>query len=127
MKTLELRRATAADIPALARIEEACFPDPWSEGALSSHLASEATLTLVACLDGEAVGALLMGLMPPEGEIYRIATLPSARCRGVGRALLARGEELAQEAGVCRIFLDVRASNEPAKALYATHGYAQTG
>lgn len=68
-----------------------------------------------------------MGLMPPEGEIYRIATLPSARCRGVGRALLARGEELAQEAGVCRIFLDVRASNEPAKALYATHGYAQTG
>lgn len=124
---LEIRRATEADTAALARLEKDCFPDPWSEGALASHLASEATATLVACREGEIVGAILLGLTPPEGEIYRIATLPSCRRGGVGRALLTAAERTAREAGVARMFLDVRVSNEPARALYATHGYAQTG
>ena len=108
-------------------LEEACFPDPWSEGAIASHLASSATLTLLAVRDGEAVGAILMGLTPPEGEIYRIAALPEARRTGVGRALLAEGLSLAKAAGTERIFLDVRVSNEPARALYATHGFRETG
>ena len=127
MSFLECRAATALDLPALASIEEACFPDPWSEGAIASHLASDATLTLLAILDGEAVGAILMGLTPPEGEIYRIATLPEARRKGVGRALLAEGLSLSKAAGTERIFLDVRVSNEPARALYATHGFRETG
>ena len=124
---IKCRIATALDLPALARIEEACFPDPWSEGAIASHLASSATLTLLAVRDGEAVGAILMGLTPPEGEIYRIATLPEARRTGVGRALLAEGLSLAKAAGTERIFLDARVSNEPARALYATHGFRETG
>lgn len=127
MSSLECRAATALDLPALARIEAACFPDPWSEGALSSHLASDATLTLLAVLDGKAVGAILMGIAPPEGEIYRIATLPEARRMGVGRALLDGGLSQAKVAEVTRIFLDVRVSNAPARTLYATHGFRETG
>ena len=127
MNELTVRSATEADLAALKIIEDACFPDPWSEGALASHLQNETTVTLLATLDGVAVGSLLLSFLPPEGEIYRIATLPDARRRGVGRALLSAGLSLAARAGVLRIFLDVRASNTAAQSLYTTHGFAQTG
>ena len=127
MTSFELRRAEAADLPALCAIEAACFSDPWSEGALASHLDNSATLTLVATADGRAVGALLLGLCPPEAEIYRIATLPDARRLGIGRALLSRGLDALREAGVTKIFLDVREGNTPARTLYATHGFRETG
>ena len=127
MTSFEIRRAAVTDIPALATIEAACFSDAWSEGALALHLDSAATLTLVATADGRVVGALLLGLCPPEAEIYRIATLPEARRHGIGRALLSRGLHVLREAGVTKIFLDVREGNTPARTLYATHGFRETG
>ena len=52
---------------------------------------------------------------------------PSARRKGVGRALLAAGLELARKGRAQVATLHVDESNAPARALYATMGFAVTG
>lgn len=62
-----------------------------------------------------------------EAEILNIATVPPARRRGLGRALLAEGERLSHQAGATRIFLEVASDNAPALRLYEGAGYEQVG
>ncbi len=121
-------QATNQDIPALARIESVCFSDAWSEKALLSQLESEYALTLVAKDgDGKLCGYISGGLTPPEAEIFRVATLPEYRRRGVGRALLSEFLKRTAEKSCHDFFIEVRESNTPARALYAFFGFSETG
>lgn len=106
------------DAAFLAQAEARIFSDAWSESAVRSHLAGGFTKTLTARLDGRAVGYLLGSLIPPEGEVYRIAVLPEYRRLGVAEALLSAFLAMTP---VC--FLEVRLSNAPARALYEKHGF----
>ncbi len=58
-----------------------------------------------------------------EAELLNLAVDPDHRRKGIARALLkaATCELLAH--GVSRVFLEVRASNEPAISLYAAAGF----
>jgi len=58
-----------------------------------------------------------------EAELRNMATDPLHQRKGVARALLARGILDLQANGVLRIFLEVRASNQPATAFYASMGF----
>ena len=127
MSGVTVRHATAQDTAALAALEAECFPDPWGETAVSGQLAAAHCLSLVAERDGAPVGYLFMSILPPEGDINRIAVSPAARRAGVGDALLAAGLSAAADRGVEKIFLDVRESNLPAIALYRKHGFSETG
>ena len=124
---LAIRHGREQDAPALAAIEAACFSRPWSEYSIRSHLSSDSTATLVAEENGGMLGVLFLSCLPPEGEVYRLAVLPVARRRGIGRALLERGIALEREAGVTTMFLDVRVSNEPAITLYRSFGFVEHG
>ena len=127
MSALTVRPGAEDALPFLLRGESACFPDPWGEGGIRGQLSSDVGLSLVCYSDGEPAGYLFATLMPPDGEILRIATLPAFRRRGVGRALLAELFRQAGGAGVDCLFLDVRESNVPARALYAACGFRESG
>lgn len=67
-----------------------------------------------------------------EAELRNIAVDPSWRRKGLARALLATGILAMQGCGVRELFLEVRASNQAAialytsmdfRALYTRHGY----
>jgi GNAT superfamily N-acetyltransferase len=82
---------------------------------------------VVARLDGVAVGcgavrALVVG---PGGvaEIKRMYTVPSARRRGISRALLARLEAEASGLGYRRLQLETGLRQPEAIALYESAGY----
>jgi len=62
-----------------------------------------------------------------EAELRNIAVRPTHRCRGVGRSLLTEAIHLLREAGIGRLFLEVRPSNAPARALYASMGFQVVG
>jgi ribosomal-protein-alanine N-acetyltransferase len=53
-----------------------------------------------------------------------LAVAPSARGRGWGRVLLDELERRARSRGAASVMLEVRADNEPARALYEHGGYA---
>ena len=78
--------------------------------------------------DGELVAYAGLRAAPVDagqGDIQTIAVSKSHRQRGLGRALLVDLMNEAQRRGVRELFLEVRADNEPAIALYDSLGFRE--
>ena len=112
----------------LEAIERACFPDPWSRQLLSGLLALENART-IAAVDGSGtvLGYASLQTVLDEGYLNNLAVLPAHRRRGIASALLGELRRYGEERGLAFLTLEVRASNAPAIALYAKHGYVQAG
>ena len=122
-----LRRATVDDLDAIMDLETSTFgSDAWSRGSMRAELGSRHGYYLVA---GDAPVAGYAGLLAPAGsgqaDIQTIAVAPTARRQGLGRALMSAllAEARAREAA--EVFLEVRADNPNAQALYASLGFEQ--
>lgn len=109
----------------LADLEKLSFSDPWSEGMLKETLASEHVGLLT--LGEEPLGYLMLLILPPEGEVLNLAVHPDCRRQGYASALLREGETVLRRKGVEALYLEVRASNIPAIALYKSFGFAAVG
>ncbi len=125
---MDIRFATEQDCAALAALEALCLSsDPWSETALHAAVTDLYCPTLVA-MDGDTVVGYVTGRgMPPEAELYRIATHPAYRGRGIGKALATAFRDALKALCCDSCFLEVRMSNTPARALYRTLGFAVCG
>jgi|1186.fasta_scaffold64987_2 ribosomal protein S18 acetylase RimI-like enzyme len=94
-------------------------------------LAGDASRTDVAEVAGRVAGFVSVGPVQhaaPErglGELLALYVDPPAQGAGVGRALLAAGEERLRALGYDRAVLCVFARNERARAFYAGHGWRQ--
>ena len=127
----ELRRATIADLDAIMALESSTFAtDAWSSESMRSELASRHTYYLFA-FDPDAPGALAGygGLLAPQdsgdGDIQTLAVSPDARRRGLGRTLVTALLAEAKSRGAREVFLEVRADNPTARALYDSLGFEQ--
>ncbi|MGO8792780.1 MAG: ribosomal protein S18-alanine N-acetyltransferase [Terriglobia bacterium] len=58
-----------------------------------------------------------------EAEVRNIAVAPAHQRSGVAQALLTEGVRALKESGVSKVFLEVRASNQPALAFYRAAGF----
>ena len=127
MTAITVRAASCEDIAAIAELERLCFSVPWSEKALSETLQSPHARLFCA---EDACGIIAYGgmyLLGDTAEITNIATHPGHRRRGAASAVLCALMAAAADAGAERICLEVRASNTPAEALYASHGFVLDG
>ncbi|WBU37715.1 ribosomal protein S18-alanine N-acetyltransferase [Homoserinibacter sp. YIM 151385] len=126
--TPHLRRAGTDDLDAIMAIEEATFPDDaWSRDSMERELAGEHGWYLVA-VEGDAVIGYA-GLLAPRGsgqaDVQTIAVVPEARRGGLGRALMLALIGEARERRALEVFLEVRADNPGAQALYERLGFEQ--
>jgi ribosomal-protein-alanine N-acetyltransferase len=126
---LVIRPAVVADLPHLAELEAAAFPDPWSAALLAAELAHPGSVVLVAAAGGRAParGYACFRLGGGEAELLRVAVQPAERGRGIARRLRAAGLERLRAAGVERCHLEVRPDNAGALALYGALGFASCG
>jgi len=76
---------------------------------------------------GAIVGYVVALEAADEGEILNLAVAPAGRRNGLGRALVQQILEVLTARGVRQVYLEVRESNEPARALYAAHGFKEVG
>ena len=98
-------------------------------------LADPAVAIYIAEKEGQAIGYVFCKLFErPETpftyvnrflNIEHISVRPEAQRQGVGRALLKRAQELAQEIGVTKIQLGSWSFNTQAHAFFEKHGFAK--
>ena len=124
---IEIRRAVPADAKKIALAEKIIFSDPWSERDISSSICDDGSMCYTALSDGEVAAYIIGKIIAPEGEIYRIATLPSKRQKGISRRLLDFAVKNEMAHGLEVIFLEVREKNLPARSLYTSYGFTETG
>ena len=118
---------TADHVPQVAQLEKECFHDPWSENAVASELKNPLSLWLVA-VDGQKVaGYVGSQSVMGEADMMNIAVSSDYRRSGIAQELVERLVALLREKDVYSLTLEVRASNEPAKALYSKLGFNQVG
>ena len=72
---------------------------------------------------GRLLGFIVWRCVADEMELHLIAAAPECRRQGIASALLRKMFQAAREACVARLFLEVRAGNAVAQALYAKHGF----
>lgn len=112
-------------------IDAQVYPEPWSrrlwllelERAHRIYLAAEIGRGRSRSLVGYA-GAMVSG---DDLHVMTIVADPAAQRRGIGTRLMAALVERGVAAGASALTLEVRVSNEPAKALYRRFGLAPAG
>lgn len=119
--------ATRSHVSGIHAIEAECFSDPWSEQSIISQLPDDNHVFLVA-LDGEnVVGYVGMMNVLDEGYISNVAVTAAYRRQKIGDRLILELMERAAALKLSFVTLEVRESNEPAKALYTKHGFEIVG
>lgn len=124
---MTIRPMEEKHVPAVTVIGRQCFSEPWSEFAVRGELQNPHG-SIYVCCDGETVaGYVSIAFVLDEGSINNIAVLPMYRRKGVGDALLDFLDRQAVRMELAFFTLEVRASNEAARALYEKHGYHPVG
>lgn len=125
---IQIRRAEKEDVAFIAALEKATFSLPESESAFSDMLAKADHILLVATEGDQQLGYIGAYTVCRESDILTIAVLPAARGRGIGSALLSALMQMLKDSGESdAIFLEVRQSNTPARALYTSLDFTEIG
>lgn len=113
---------TDEHIPGVYSLLGECFVDPWSLTVIETTLDRRDVACLVAEEDEHIVAFLAFEKILDEGSVEMIAVAPSFRRRGLAKNLL----ELTMSfiGGLCKVTLEVRASNTPAIRLYESLGFS---
>lgn len=123
---IAMRQMTDADLAAVLSAERASHLAPWSEAIFRDCLRA-GYCCLVAERAGEAIGHAVMSVAAGECHVLNLCVVPQAQGRGLGRRLLRRLLALARRRDVDTAFLEVRASNRRAIALYRSEGFDEIG
>ena len=111
----------------IAEMEKLCFSDPWSESSIRSELNNPLSTWLVAVEDDQVVGYVGSQTVLGWTDMMNIAVHPNYRRRGIAEAMV-NGLETALKARESQcLTLEVRVSNEAARALYAKLGFQEVG
>lgn len=111
----------------VAALETLCFSAPWSERSICSELTNPLSLWIVA-LDGQTVaGYVGSQSVLGEADMMNLAVAPEYRRKGIGQQLVCVLIDRLQTSGVKSLTLEVRDSNENARALYNKLGFFEAG
>jgi ribosomal-protein-alanine N-acetyltransferase len=130
MTTAVIVPMTRKHIDALMPHEKEMFgTEAWSRAGYLAEIADTRTRYYVAAEGpaGELLGWAGVLVVGQTAEIMTVGVIPGARRSGTGRRLL---DDLLAEAvrrGAAEAFLEVRADNTAARAMYTAAGFAELG
>ena len=128
--TLSIRPATATDLPAMMALEKrAATAAHWSGEQYQALFrgSDPGRVALVIQEESGLQGFVIARVQGEEWEIENIAIAGPARRRGLGTRLLGELLDLARAQGAAAVFLEVRESNQAARALYEKWAFLESG
>jgi ribosomal-protein-alanine N-acetyltransferase len=125
---MNIRPFADADLAAVHAIQVQCpQAAQWRPEDYGHLTRGRGGTVLVAEIAGanppEVAGFIAFHRVMDEAELRNLAVHPAHQRKGIARALAEAGFRALQAAGVRRLFLEVRASNQPALAFYASAGF----
>ena len=117
---------TTLHLPKVLQVEQSAYSHPWTQGNFVDSIAS-GYYTPVWVQDEHLLGYLVAMRGADELHLLNITVAPGFQRRGWGSHMLHTLIEWARERGVHAIWLEVRASNRGAIAMYQTLGFEQQG
>lgn len=121
---------TRTHVDALMSYEQDMFgTEAWSRASYLAELADKRNRYYIAAEgpDGELLGWAGVLVIAETAEIMTVGVVPRARRAGTGRRMLDRLLAEAITRGAAEAFLEVRADNDAARALYRTAGFDEVG
>jgi ribosomal-protein-alanine N-acetyltransferase len=123
---LEFMPMRDADVDAVTAIEQRAHPFPWTRGNFVDSLKAGHSAWVLR-EGGETIGYGLLMMTVEDAELLDITIAPEYQRRGFGNLLLGHLFDVARGHGALRMFLEVRAGNGVAQALYRRAGFAEIG
>jgi ribosomal-protein-alanine N-acetyltransferase len=125
---MKVRGFFREDLPAVLDIQAKCpQAGVWKEKDYLQLADNPGGMILIAeqetTAPSKALGFAALHRVLDEAELRNIAVDPAHQRRGLGRALLEEAKRRLLTEGVKRIYLEVRASNQPALELYLSLGF----
>ena len=127
IKKVMIRAIVAADLDTIDAIEQECYPQPWTWSQFKQELDNPVATVLVAEVAGKIVGYLCYWLIVGEMQVLNIATSLKARRNGIAAQLLAYAFNSYSADELSAVWLEVRAGNNGAIALYQGYGFVING
>ena len=118
------RRMVADDLDAIAAIENAVYPHPWTRGNFADSLAAGYHCWVIECA-GNVAGYTVVMVAAGEAHLLNLSVAAPWQRRGIGREALGFVARLARDYGAAKMLLEVRPSNTAAIALYAAAGFSE--
>ncbi len=124
---LVARPMLARDVDAVMAVEVRAYAFPWSRGNFIDSLA--AGYLAEVRVDARAGIVGYMVAMPGVGELHllNLTVAPEWQGQGIAGEMLDALEAHGRRQGFDTLWLEVRASNERAQALYRRRGFAAVG
>lgn len=122
-----LSEITPEDVYELERLERECFSQPYKAADFLEIIDIDYAYYITAKEDGRILGCCGVRNMCGDGEITNVAVFKDCRRRGIGELMLSYLMNTGLERGIVNYTLEVRAGNEPAKALYEKLGFTCAG
>jgi ribosomal-protein-alanine N-acetyltransferase len=122
-----MRVMTVDLLDAVLAIEVQAYTFPWTRGNFIDSIAAGYLARALVAADGELIGYFVA--MPGFEEMHLLNVTVAARHEGQGHArrLLAELYALSSGFAAGAVWLEVRESNERARALYLREGFTEAG
>mgnify|MGYP001952518684 CR=1 FL=1 len=128
MMETKIRKMMVSDLAQVCAIEQASFPDPWSEQTFYQELVHNPCAYYWVLASNERIlGYIGTWFVVDEGQITNIAVHAHERGQGWGERLLRHSLHELKKLGAETVTLEVRVSNHRAQSLYQKVGFETVG
>ncbi len=125
---MRIERLKEEHISDVVKIEEECFPHPWTYDEIEQSSSYPNGHFFVAIDDNErVVGYIGTYVVIDEFSVTDVAVLKEYRRQGIGNMLVAAACENAEKCDAKLITLEVRTSNATAIKIYEENGFKIDG
>ena len=115
------------DLTEVMAVERQAYPVPWTHGNFVDSLAAGYPAEVLRGPRAELLGYWVA--MPGVDELHllNITVVPAWQGRGLAVVMLDRLVNACRQRGLTQLWLEVRASNERARAVYLRYGFSEVG